>query len=146
MGFNRFDISYMKMAYLWAENSHCKRKKVGALIVKDNLIISDGYNGTPQGMDNCCEDELGETLWYVIHAEANALCKLGRSTVSSEGATLYVTLSPCKHCSKLILRHGIKRVVYDKQHSDTDGLSLLAHAGVIVERLDMQLYDNAKTQ
>lgn len=137
MEFNRFDISYMRMAHLWAKNSHCKRKQVGAFIVKNNTIISDGFNGTPKGMDNCCEGSDGETLWYVVHAEANAISKLAQSTNSAEGATLYITLSPCKECSKLILSAGIKRVVYDKQHSDVEGLKMLEFAGVEIGRLQV---------
>lgn len=123
------------MAHIWAKNSHCKRKQVGALIVKDNSIISDGFNGTPSGMDNCCEDADGETKWDVVHAEANAICKLASSNNSARGATLYITLSPCKHCSLLILQSKISRVVYDRQHSDTSGLDLLRSKGIIVEQL-----------
>jgi len=126
----------MKMAREWANNSYCKRKKVGAFIVKDNMIISDGYNGTPKNMDNCCEDNDGETKWVVIHAEANALLKLAKSTNSSAGATLYTTLSPCQECSKLILSAGIVRVIYDKQHSNRKGLDLLQHAGILVQQLN----------
>ena len=137
MEFTRFDIAYMRMAHVWASNSHCKRKQVGAFVVKDGMIISDGFNGTPAGMDNCCEDADGKTKWNVMHAEANALMKLAKSTNSSDGATLYLTLSPCKECSKLILRAGISRVVYDKAHSDQDGVELLKHAGVSVQQLDM---------
>ena len=137
MEFTRFDIAYMKMAHVWAANSHCKRKQVGAFIVKNGTIISDGFNGTPQGMDNCCEDSDGETKWHVIHAEANAICKLADSTNSAGGGTLYVTLSPCKECSKLIRRSGITRVIYDRAHSDQDGVKLLKHAGILVQQLDM---------
>lgn len=125
------------MAQIWAENSHCVRKKVGALIVKDNMIISDGYNGTPSGMDNCCEDANGETKWEVTHAEENAILKLARTTNSSDGATLYITLSPCRCCSKLILSSKIKRVVYGKSHSDSSGLDFLKDNGVIVEQLQI---------
>lgn len=127
----------MKMAHEWAKNSHCKRKQVGAFIVKDGAIISDGYNGTPANMDNCCEGPDGETKWNVIHAEANAILKLAKSTNSASGATLYITLSPCRECSKLILGADIKRVVYDRQHSNTEGLELLRYAGVSVEQLEM---------
>lgn len=135
--FTRFDIAYMQMAHVWAKNSHCKRKQVGAFIVKNNTIISDGFNGTPKNMDNCCEDASGETRWNVIHAEANAICKLAQSTNSAEGATLYITLSPCKECSKLILQSGITRVVYDVPHSDMSGVELLKYSNVLVERLDL---------
>jgi dCMP deaminase len=137
MNFTQYDISYMKMALIWAKNSHCKRKQVGAFIVKDQMIISDGFNGTPTGMDNCCEDSSGETKWHVIHAEANALMKLARSTNSANGATLYTTLSPCKECSKLILSSGISRIVFDKLHSDQSGIQLLKHANIIVDQLDI---------
>lgn len=137
MEFTRFDIAYMRMAHEWAKMSHCKRKQVGALIVKNNTIISDGYNGTPQGTDNCCEDSSGETKWHVIHAEANAICKLAQGTNSGEGATLYLTLSPCRECSKLIHRTGIKRVVFDRAHSDQSGMDLLRHAGILIQQLDM---------
>lgn len=137
MKFTRFDISYMKMAHVWAENSHCKRKKVGAFIVKDGTIISDGFNGTPHGWDNCCEDSNGETNWQVIHAEANAILKLARSTNSCLGATLYITLSPCRECSKLILSSGIERVIYDKQHSDVSGLEMLTQSGIMVHQLSI---------
>ena len=125
----------MNMAKVWSGNSYCKRKQVGVLIVKDGMIISDGFNGTPSGMDNCCEDTEGETLWHTIHAESNALMKLAKSSNSSNGATLYTTLSPCKECSKLILQAGIHRVVYLAQHSDPAGLTLLQQAGVQVVQL-----------
>lgn len=130
----RFDISYLRMARVWAENSVAVRKKVGALIVKDGSIISDGYNGMPSGFDNTCEDECGETRWEVLHAEANAITKLAKSTQSSEGATLYITFSPCKQCSKLILQSGITRVVFIDEHSDKSGLELMARAGVEICR------------
>lgn len=133
--FNKFDISYMRMARVWAENSHCKRKQVGALVVKDNIIISDGFNGTPAGLDNTCEDSDGETKWTVIHAEANAICKLARSGNSAEGSTLYITLSPCRECCKMILMSGIRRVVYEQPHSDATGIDLLRHCGVLVQQL-----------
>ena len=108
----RYDKAYLRMAESWSTLSHCSRKKVGAIIVKDDMIISDGYNGTPSGFDNCCENELGETHWYVLHAEANAILKVAKSTNNCNGATLYLTLSPCKDCSKLVLQAGIKRVVF----------------------------------
>jgi dCMP deaminase len=111
---DKYDRAYLKMAQEWAKLSYCKRKQVGALIVKDNMIISDGYNGTPSGYTNCCEDDHGETHWYVLHAEANAILKVAKSTQSADGATLYITLSPCKECSKLIIQAGIKRVVFNK--------------------------------
>ena len=132
MKYNKFDIAYLKMASEWANLSYCKRKKVGALIVKDRMIISDGYNGTPPGAENCCEDEDGKTHWYVLHAEANAILKLASSTQSAKGATLYLTLSPCKECSKLILQSGIKRLVYIDQYSDTEGLEFLENSQVEV--------------
>ena len=121
----KFDIAYLKMASEWAKLSYCERKKVGALIVKDRMIISDGYNGTPSGFENCCEDGDGNTLWYVLHAEANAILKLAGSTQSAKGATLYLTLSPCRDCSKLILQAGIKKLVYMDDYSDTEGIQFL---------------------
>ncbi len=132
----KFDRAYMRMAAVWAELSHCNRKKVGALIVKDRKIISDGYNGTPTGFENACEDENNQTKWYVLHAEANAILKIAASTQSCEGATLYVTMSPCRECSKLIHQAGIRRVVYRHGYSDTEGLDFLRSAGVEVEQLD----------
>ena len=126
----RYDIAYLRMAVEWSKLSHCKRKQVGALIVKDRMIISDGYNGTPSGFDNCCEDEYGDTHWYVLHAEANAMMKVARSTHDSNGSTLYITLSPCKHCSKNILQAGIKRVVYHIEYSDRSGLDFLQKSGI----------------
>ncbi len=131
----RYDKAYLKMALEWAKLSHCKRKQVGALIVKDSMIISDGYNGTPTGFDNCCEDEEEKTLWYVLHAEANAIMKVSKSTNNSNGATLYITLSPCKECSKLVLQSGIKRVVYVKGYKDDSGLRFLEKAGVEVRQI-----------
>jgi dCMP deaminase len=127
------------MAEVWASNSYAKRKQVGCLIVKDRTIIADGYNGTPKGFDNTCEDAQGDTHWFVIHAEANAITKLAKTNQSGEGATIYTTLSPCKECSKLILQTGITRVVYKVEHSDKDGLELLKQAGVLVEMYDDQL-------
>ena len=126
----RYDSAYLKMALEWAKLSHCKRKQVGALIVKDRMIISDGYNGTPTGYDNCCEEKNGKTLWYVLHAEANAMMKIAKSTHNANGATLYITLSPCKECSKLILQAGINRVVYINAYKDDDGLSFLKNSGI----------------
>lgn len=119
----RYDLAYLRMAKTWSDLSHCKRKKVGAIIVKNDMIISDGYNGTPSGFDNCCEDENGETHWFVLHAEANAILKVAKSTNNCEGATLYLTLSPCRDCSKLILQSGIQRVVYERDYKDTEGIN-----------------------
>ncbi len=126
----KYDIAYLKMAKEWGQLSHCIRKKVGALIVKDRMIISDGYNGTPSGFENFCEDEEGYTKWYVLHAEANAILKVASSTQSCKGATLYITLSPCQQCSKLIHQAGIKRVVYSQAYKDRSGLDFLEKAGV----------------
>jgi len=131
----RYDLAYLKMARTWGELSHCHRKKVGALIVKDRMIISDGYNGTPSGFENSCEDEENYTKWYVLHAEANAILKVAASTQSCVGATLYLTLSPCRECSKLIHQAGIKRVVYSKKYKDDSGLIFLKKAGVILNKL-----------
>lgn len=124
------DERYLRMAAIWSENSYCDRRKVGAIIVKDNMIISDGYNGTPAGFPNVCEDEDGVTFPYVLHAEANAITKVARSNNSSEGATLYVTASPCMECSKLIIQAGIRRVVYNELYRMQDGLKLLQDAGI----------------
>lgn len=126
----RYDAAYLRMALEWGKLSHCTRKKVGALIVKDSMIISDGYNGTPSGFPNCCEDENGETQWYVLHAEANAILKVAKSTQSAKGATLYLTLSPCKECSKLILQAGISRVVFINPYKDQSGVIFLKEAGI----------------
>ena len=123
------DRRYLRMAAIWAENSYCQRRKVGAIIVKDSMIISDGYNGTPSGFENVCEDEYGVTKPYVLHAEANAITKVARSN-SSDGATLYITASPCVECSKLIIQAGIRRVVYNELYRITDGIELLRRAGV----------------
>ena len=131
----RYDLAYLKMARTWGELSHCHRKKVGALIVKDRMIISDGYNGTPSGFENPCEDEENYTNWDVLHAEANAILKVAASTQSCVGATLYLTLSPCRECSKLIHQAGIKRVVYSKKYKDDSGLIFLKKAGVILNKL-----------
>ncbi len=127
------DDRYLRMARIWAENSYCKRRQVGALVVKDKMIISDGYNGTPSGFENVCEDETGLTKPYVLHAEANAITKLARSGNNSEGSTLYVTASPCIECAKLIIQAGIRRVVYAEKYRLTDGIDLLVRAGVEVE-------------
>ena len=127
----KFDRRYLEMAEIWAKNSYCKRRQVGALLVKDNMIISDGYNGTPSGFENICEEN-GVTKPYVLHAEANAISKVAKSGNSSEGATLYVTASPCIECSKLIIQSGIKRVVYGEQYRLTDGIDLLRRAGIEV--------------
>lgn len=124
------DNRYLRMAHIWSENSYCKRRKVGALVVKDKTIISDGYNGTPSGFENVCEDENNVTKPYVLHAEANAITKLARSTNSGEGATLYVTASPCIECAKLIIQAGIRRVVYGEKYRLDDGLRLLQRAGI----------------
>ena len=132
----KFDHRYLEMAEVWARNSYCKRRQVGALIVKDRMIISDGYNGTPSGFENICEDENGVTKPYVLHAEANAITKVAKSGNSSQGATLYVTASPCMECSKLIIQAGIKRVVYKDEYRLTDGVDLLRRAGIEVEKID----------
>jgi len=132
----KFDDKYMRMAEIWAENSYCKRRKVGALLVKNRMIISDGFNGTPSGFENVCEDENGVTKPYVLHAEANAISKVAKSGNDSEGATLYVTASPCIECSKLIIQAGIKRVVYHDEYRLTDGVDLLRRAGIEVEKID----------
>lgn len=132
----KFDERYLEMAAVWARNSYCKRRQVGALIVKNRMIISDGYNGTPSGFENVCEDEGGVTKPYVLHAEANAITKVAKSGNSSEGATLFVTASPCIECAKLIIQAGIKRVVYKDEYRLTDGVDLLRKAGIEVERVD----------
>lgn len=124
------DKRYLRMAFIWAENSYCRRRKVGAIIVKDQMIISDGYNGTPAGFENVCEDEDGVTKPYVLHAEANAITKVARSNNSSEGSTLYVTASPCVECAKLIIQAGIRRVVFNEMYRITDGVDLLKRAGI----------------
>jgi dCMP deaminase len=133
----KYDKAYLKIANEWSKLSYCKRKQVGAIIVRDRMIISDGYNGTPSGFDNCCEDRQGLTNWYVLHAEANAILKVARSTQTCEGATLYITLSPCKDCSKLIHQAGIKRVVFQYGYSDTSGVDFLEKAGVIVDQIEV---------
>ncbi|MCH3883512.1 dCMP deaminase family protein [Tenacibaculum sp. MSW2] len=126
----KYDKAYLRMAHEWGKLSHCDRKKVGAIIVKDRMIISDGFNGTPTGFENPCEDEENYTKWYVLHAEANAILKVAGSTQSCKDATLYITLSPCKECSKLIHQSGIKRVVYAQKYKDTSGIDFLEKAGV----------------
>ncbi|MGY0408752.1 MAG: deoxycytidylate deaminase [Polaribacter sp.] len=131
----KYDLAYLKMAYEWGKLSHCKRKQVGALIVKDRMIISDGFNGTPTGFNNCCEDEQGITKWEVLHAEANAILKVAASTQSAKNATLYITLSPCTECSKLIHQAGINRVVYANSYQDNAGLKFLKKAGVALMHL-----------
>ena len=136
------DKRYLRMARIWAENSYCERRKVGAIIVKDKMIISDGYNGTPAGFENVCEDADGVTKPYVLHAEANAITKVAKSANNCDGSTLYVTAAPCIECSKLIIQAGIKRVVYGEQYRLTDGIDLLKRAGVDVEYLDIDKQDN----
>lgn len=128
----KFDQRYLEMARIWAKNSYCTRRQVGALVVKNNMIISDGYNGTPSGFENVCEDDNGITKPYVLHAEANAITKLARSSNNSEGATIYITASPCIECAKLIIQAGIKRVVYGEKYRLTDGIELLERAGIEV--------------
>ena len=132
----RYDRAYLRLAESWSKLSHCKRKQVGAIIVKDNIIISDGYNGTPAGFDNCCEDENGVTHWYVLHAEANAILKVAKSTNNCKDATLYLTHSPCKDCSKLVLQSGIKRLVYKESYKDTSGITFLQNAGLEIEQIE----------
>lgn len=135
MKIKKYDKAYLRMAKEWSLLSYCKRKQVGAIIVKDRMIISDGYNGTPSGFENCCEDDEGLTRWDVLHAEANAILKVARSTQSCEGATLYITLSPCKECSKLIHQSGIKRVVFQQAYRDDSGIQFLIKAGIEVEQI-----------
>lgn len=132
------DQRYLKMADIWAQNSYCKRRKVGALLVKDKMIISDGYNGTPSGFENICEDEENITKPYVLHAEANAITKVAKSNNSSDAATLYVTSSPCLECSKLIIQAGIRRVVFTESYRLEDGINLLKRAGIDVEQVEME--------
>ena len=136
------DRRYLRMAAVWAENSYCKRRQVGALLVKDHMIISDGYNGTPSGFENVCEDADGVTKPYVLHAEANAITKLARSSNNSDGSTLYVTASPCIECAKLIIQAGIKRVVYAEKYRLEDGIALLQRAGIEVIYLNDNKEDN----
>lgn len=134
----KYDKAYLRMAQEWAKLSHCKRRKVGALIVKDRMIISDGYNGTPSGFKNVCEDENGLTHWYVLHAEANAILKVASSTQSCKNATLYITMSPCKDCSKLIHQAGITRVVYRDAYKDLSGIDFLKLANVEVVQINQE--------
>ena len=135
------DLRYLRMARIWAENSYCQRRKVGALVVKDKMIISDGYNGTPSGFENVCKDENNVTHPYVLHAEANAITKLARSSNNSDGATLYVTASPCIECAKLIIQSGIKRVIYAEKYRLTDGIDLLERANIEVKYLNPDDYE-----
>ena len=132
----KYDTAYLRIAAEWSKLSYCKRKQVGAIIVRDRMIISDGYNGTPSGFENNCEDEEGLTQWFVLHAEANAISKVARSTQTCENATLYITLSPCKECSKLIHQSGIKRVVFQHGYRDTTGLDFLVKAGITVTQIE----------
>ncbi len=132
------DSRYLRMAHIWAENSYCNRRKVGAILVKDKMIISDGYNGTPSGFENICEDEEGKTKPYVLHAEANAITKVAKSANNSAGATMYVTTSPCIECAKLIIQSGIKRVVYTDDYRSNDGIELLQKAGIEVCRIEIE--------
>ena len=134
---NRYDYAYLKLALEWSKLSYCSRKQVGALIVKNNMIISDGYNGTPTGFDNSCENSIGETHWYVLHAEANAILKTAKSNHNCSDATLYLTLSPCKECSKLIHQSGINRLVYINEYKDNSGLDFLKEAGVETRKIDL---------
>lgn len=137
----KLDLRYLRMARIWAENSYCQRRKVGALVVKEKMIISDGYNGTPSGFENVCEDDSGVTKPYVLHAEANAITKIARSGNNSEGATLYVTDSPCIECAKLIIQAGIRRVIYARDYRLTDGIDLLRRANIEVKHLPIQNYE-----
>lgn len=139
---HKLDIRYLRMAKIWAENSYCQRRKVGALVVKDKMIISDGYNGTPSGFENICEDDNNVTKPYVLHAEANAITKLARSSNNSDGSTLYVTASPCIECAKLIIQAGIKRVVYGEKYRFEDGINLLKRAKVEVKYINLEEESN----
>ena len=134
----KLDIRYLKMARIWAENSYCVRRQVGALIVKDKMIISDGYNGTPSGFENICENDMGATKPYVLHAEANAITKVAKSANNCDGGTLYVTTSPCMECSKLIIQAGIKRVVFSEKYHNTEGLDILSKVGVELVHLPFE--------
>src|SRR5574344_988250 len=140
------DKRYMRMAFIWSENSYCQRRKVGALLVKDKMIISDGYNGTPSGFENICEDENNVTKPYVLHAEANAITNIARSNNSSDGATLYVTDSPCIECAKLIIQAGIRRIVYLRQYRLTDGIELLRRAGIEIVYIDNPVMASGETE
>ena len=133
----KYDAAYLRIAQEWGKLSYCKRSQVGAIIVKNNMIISDGFNGTPFGFDNNCEDSDGNTIWYVLHAEANAILKVAKSTNSCKDATLYLTLSPCKECAKLIHQSGIKRLVYLKNYKDITGLQFLEKAGVKIDHINL---------
>lgn len=133
---SKYDVAYLRMAEEWSKLSYCKRRQVGAIIVKDKMIISDGYNGTPTGFENICEDDEGYTKWYVLHAEANAILKVASSTQSCNGATLYITMSPCKQCAKLIHQAGISRLVYNQGYKDDSGLKFLEKAGVVVDKIE----------
>lgn len=137
---NLLDKRYLRMALIWAENSYCQRRKVGALVVKDKMIISDGYNGTPAGFENVCEDDNNVTKPYVLHAEANAITKLARSNNSSDGATMYITASPCIECAKLIIQAGVRRVVYGENYRLRDGLDLLERAGIETLFIDKEQF------
>ena len=137
----KLDLRYLRMARIWSENSYCERRQVGALVVKNKMIISDGYNGTPSGFENVCEDENGVTKPYVLHAEANAITKIARSGNNSEGATLYVTDSPCIECAKLIIQAGIRRVIYARDYRLTDGVDLLKRAGIEVQLIPIPDYE-----
>lgn len=139
---NLLDQRYLKMAMIWSQNSYCKRRQVGALLVKNKMIISDGYNGTPSGFENVCEDENDQTKPYVLHAEANAITKVAKSGNSSNNATLYVTSSPCLECSKLIIQAGIKRVVFTESYRLDDGINLLKRAGIDVEQVELETLEN----
>lgn len=140
----KYDIAYLRMAMEWSKLSYCKRRQVGALIVKDKMIISDGYNGTPTGFENFCEDEDGYTKWYVLHAEANAILKIASSTHACMGATLYITMSPCRECSKLIHQAGIRRLVYFEGYKDDSGIKFLQKAGVTITHInDIGLHGNS---
>ncbi|MBP1541196.1 MAG: dCMP deaminase family protein [Prevotella sp.] len=141
---DKLDWRYLRMARIWAENSYCQRRQVGALVVKDSMIISDGYNGTPSGFENVCEDDNNVTKPYVLHAEANAITKLARSSNNSDGATIYITASPCIECSKLIIQSGIRRVVYGEKYRLTDGVELLERAGIEVIYLNPDDYESEK--
>ena len=132
----KYDKAYLRIAKEWGNLSYCQRKKVGAIIVKDKMIISDGYNGTPSGFENCCEDEDNVTKWYVLHAEANAILKVAKSTNNCKGATLYLTLSPCKECSKLVIQSGITRVVFKDSYKDAEGIDFLKNAGVEIIQIE----------
>ncbi len=140
----RYDRAYLRMATEWAKLSYCERRQVGAIIVKNNIIIADGFNGTPSGFENCCEDSSGKTHWYVLHAEANAILKLAKSNNRGQNSTLYITLSPCKDCSKLILQAGIKRVVYIKGYKDTEGIDFLSKAGIEIVQIENPFSEDEK--